>query len=236
MKLTTKFLIAISGLGLFYSFIRLFSGQGGSGLGDFFDALSFTCLIVFIAALVIILFNVRHLRKHIDTFLFLLIGLPMTIIIVKNVAASIDYNRTPDLSPKYPRPVTSKVYFQDSSRIAIQIDSLVELKNKNTGGVKVAHAFIDTIIYSQTGKQIFISYIQKFEPNDLGNDLDPAYLHANERDSIYWHLEEGAPNAVTMSGSYHDTISLKRELRKFYFNQYSFSDADSSKENYIWKR
>lgn len=236
MKRSTKFLIAISGLGLCYSFIRLFSAQGGGGLGDFYDGLSLTGLIVFIAALIIILFNVKRLRKHIDTFFFLLITLPITIAIAKNIIVYIHYNRTPDLVPKYPRPVTANVYFEDSSRIAAQIDSLVELKNRNTGSVKIDHAFIDTIIYSQTGKQIFISYIQKFEPNDLGNDLDPDYLHATEKDSVYWHLEEGTPNAYQMSGSYHDPTSLKRDLRKFYFNQYCFTDADSLKENYIWKR
>jgi len=236
MKLSTKFLIAISGLGLFYSVIRLFSGHGGSGLEDSFDALAFTCLIVFITSLAILLFNLRHLKKHVDTFLFLLVALPVTVMIAKNTIATIYYNRTPNLSPKYARPVTSKVYFEDSSRIAVQIDSLIALKNRSPGGVKIAYAFIDTIIYSQTGNQIFISYIQKFEPNDLGNDLDPAYLHADERDSVYWHLQEGTPNAVMMGGSYHDKASLRKELRKFYFNQYSFIDADSSKENYIWKR
>lgn len=236
MKRSTKFLLAISGLGFLYSFIRLFSGQGGSGLEDFFDALAFTCLIIFIAALVIILFNLRHLKKHIDTFIFLLVALPMTIIISKNVVANIEYNQTPNLSPKYPRPVTSKVYLDDSSRIAVQIDSLIALKNRNSERLKIDSAFIDTIIYSQKGDKIFVSYVQKFEPNDFGNNFDPAYLHADERDSVYWHLEEGTPNAEMMSGSYPDTKSLKKELRKFYFNQYSFVDADSLKENYIWKR
>jgi len=235
MKLSTKFLIVISGLGFLYSLFRLFSGQGGSGLEDFNDGLALTCLVIFISALVIIVFNLRHLKKHIDTFVFLLVGLPMTIIIAKSTIANIDYNRTPDLSPKYPRPVTSKVYFNDSARIAVQIDSLTALKNRNVGRIKIEHAFIDTIIYSQTGDKIFVSYIQKFELNEYGNDFAPAYLHADERDSIYWHLKEGTPNAVQMSGSYHDTLSLKNELRKFYFNQYSFLDADSLKGNYIWK-
>ena len=135
MKLSTKFLIVISGLGLLYSFIRLFSGQGGSGLEDFNDGLALTCLVIFISALVIIVFNLRHLKKHIDTFVFLLVGLPMTIIIAKSTIANIDYNRTPDLSPKYPRPVTSKVYFNDSARIAVQIDSLTALKNRNVGRI-----------------------------------------------------------------------------------------------------
>lgn len=236
MKLSTKFLVAILGLGLLYSTYKLFTGHGGGGLGDFVDGLGYTSLILFFSSLTIILFHVRHSRKYADTFLFLLLGLPMTIMAANGLVNSISYNRTPDLKPKYPRPVTPKIYFDDSSRISLQIDSLIALKNRNTGGTKIAYAFIDTIIYSQTGNQIFVSYIQKFEPNDLGNDFDPAYLHAEERDSVYWHLEEGPPNAVTMSGSYHDTTSLKKEIRKFYFNQYSFLDADSSKENYIWQR
>ncbi|PWT76086.1 MAG: hypothetical protein C5B59_07390 [Bacteroidetes bacterium] len=127
------------------------------------------------------------------------------------------------------------MFLEDSSRIAVQIDSLIALKNRNTGGTKVANAFIDTIIYSQTGGQIFVSYIRKFQPNDLGNDLDPAYLTADERDSIYWHLRDGTPNNVMMSGSYHDVASLKKEVRKFYFNQYSFIDSDSLKSNFFWK-
>lgn len=235
MKRSTKLLLTILGLGLFYCFFKLFTGQGGGGLGDFFDALALTSLILFITALLIILVNVRQLRKHVDTFIFLLLSLPITIGITKNIFASIKYNQTPDLSPKYPRPVSLKEYFEDSSKIAVQIDSLIALQNSNTGGVKVAKAFIDTIIYSQAGKQIFISYVRKFEYNELDNDLAPAYLSADEKDSIYWHLEEGAPNAVTMSGNYHDITSLKKAVRQFYFNQYSFLNSDSLKENYFWK-
>lgn len=223
------------GLGLFYSFFRLFTGQGGSGLEDFLDAIALTSLALFISSLVIILINARNLKKHVDTFTFLLIGLPITIAVAKNVIEKIHYNRTPDLLHNYPRPVSSKVFLEDSSRIAIQIDSLIALKNRNIGTTKVINAFIDTIVYSQTGRQIFICYIQKFQPNVFGNDLVPGYMSADERDSIYWHLEEGTPNKVMMSGNYHDFASLKKELRRFYFNQYSFIDNDSNKSNFFWK-
>jgi hypothetical protein len=236
MKLSTIFLTLLLGLGISYSVFKLFNGHGGSGLGDFIDGLGYTSLIIFFAALAILIFNFRRLKKHFDTLLFLFLGLPMTVMAAGGLIQNSKYNRTPNLAAKYPRPVTEKEFAKDSLRISVQVDSLVSLRNRETHGIKVVSSLIDTIIYSQTGKEIFVVYVQQFEPNHLGNDLDPAYLSADEKDSIYWHLKEGTPNAEMMSGSYHDMVSLKNAVRKFYFNQYRFLDTDSLKENYFWKR
>lgn len=239
MKRSTKLLLTISGLGLTYSFYKLFTGEGGSGLSDFFDGLGYTSVILFLASLTIILLillHVRQLKQYADTFLFLLLGLPMTIMAVYVLLDNMNYERTPDLTAKYPRPFTESIVKADSLRIAVQVDSLIALRNRETGGTKVVAAFIDTIIYSQSGKDIFVIYAQQFEPNHLGNDLDPAYLSAHEKDSIYWHLQEGTPNAEHMSGSFHNIADFKKAVRKFYFNQYLFLDADSLQENYFWKR
>jgi len=154
----------------------------------------------------------------------------------KGYIQNTNYNRIADLTPQYPRPVSAPVFIADSLTISTQIDSLIALKNRNTGGTKIAYGSIDTILYSQSGNEIFIVYANKFEPNDLGNDLYPAYLSADKRDSVYWHLKEGPPNASTMTGSFHDLKELKKEVRKFYFNQYSFLEADSMQKNYFWKR
>ena len=235
MKISTKFLLTSLGLGLLYSVYRLFTGQGGSGLGDFLDALAITSFVLSAASLLILLFNVRHLKKHIDTFVFLLLGLPLTIAIVKNVSENIKYNRTPDLSPKYTRPVDNAQYLGDSTHIQIAIDSLIAMRNRHTRGTKVKYAFIDTIIYSPKGDQVFISYVKKYEPNNLGNDLDTWFLSGNERNNIYWNLSEGKSGIPTLSGSFHNLESLKKEVRKFYFNQFSFNPKDSLKENYFWK-
>lgn len=236
MNLSTKFLATILALGLLYSIFKLFTGEGGAGLGNFIDALGYTSLVLFLAALIILIFNFRRLKKHVDTLLFLLLGLPLTIMMAVALIQDITYNITPDLTAKYARPVTQKEFAEDSFRIAGQVDSLVALKNRAPHGIKVSSSVIDTIIYSQTGNGIFVIYALQFEPNHLGNDIDPAYLSAAERDSVYWHLQEGTPNAELMSGSYHDITSLKNAVRKFYFNQYSFAAADSLKENYFWKR
>jgi hypothetical protein len=236
MKLSTKLLVAILGLGLLYSIYKFFNGQGGSGLGDFVDGLGYTSLLLFIASLIIIVLHIREINKYSDTFLFLLLGLPMTIMAANGLVHNINYNRTADLTAKYPRPFRRDIFLTDSLRIAVQVDSLIALRNRETHGIKVVSAVIDTIMYSQSGKEIFIIYAQQFEPNHLGNDLDPAYLSADERDSVYWHLREAPPNAERMTGSYHNIVDLKKAVRKFYFNQYSFLEKDSLKENYFWKR
>jgi hypothetical protein len=214
----------------------MFTGQGGSGLYDFFDGLAYTSILLFVTSLTIIVFRIRQIKQYASAFLFLLLGLPMTIAAVNGLVQNIYYNRTPDLKSKYPRPFNQSAFLADSLKIAVQVDSLIALKNRETGGIKVVSAFVDTIIYSQSGKQIFVVYAKQFEPNQLGNDLDPAYLSADERDSVYWHLQEGTPNSVQMSGSYHNIADLKKAVRKFYFNQYSFLETDSLKENYFWKR
>ena len=236
MKLSTKFLLTILILGLLYSIYKLFTSQGGGGLGDFVDGLGYTSLFLFFASLTIIIFHIRQIKKYADTFLFLLLGLPMTIMAASGAIQNFNYNKKPDLTAKYPRPYSQNVFISDSLRIAVQVDSLISLRNRQTGGIKVVSAFVDTIIYSQSGKEIFVVYAKKFEPNNLGNDLDPGYLYADGKDSVYWHLQEGTPNAEQMSGSYHNIADLKNAVRKFYFNHYSFLEIDSLKENYFWKQ
>ena len=236
MKLSTKILATILGLGLLYSIYKLFTGEGGSGLGDFFDGLGYTSFILCIASLTIMVINIRQIKKYADTVLFLLLGLPMTIMAANGLVHSINYNRPPDLTAKYPRPVSNKIFSEDSLHIAIQVDSLIALRNRETHGIKVISAVVDTIIYSQSGKEIFVVYAQQFERKDLGNDLDPAYLSADEKGSVYWLLQEGTPNAEQMGGSYQNITDLKSAVRKFYFNRYSFLGTDTLKENYFWKR
>lgn len=236
MKFSTKLLFSILGLGLFYSFYKMFTGQGGSGLGDFIDALTYTSIILFLTSFIIIVFHIRQIKKYADTFLFLLLGLPMTMMAANGLVQNINSNRKPDLTAKYLRPFSKNIFYKDSLQIVAQIDSLIALKNRETGRNIVVSALVDTIIYSQSGKQIFVVYAQQFESNHSQNDFHPAYLSANEKDSVYWHFKEGTPNAEYMVGSFKNILDLKNEVRKFYFNQYGFTETDSLKENYFWKR
>jgi len=235
MKRSTIFLVIVLGLGLLYSIYKLLTGQGSGGFADFFEGLGYTSLLLVIASLTIIVFNIRQVKKYAGTFIFLLLGLPMTIIGVNNFVDNINHNRSPNLTERYPRSVSSNIFLQDSLHIVVQVDSLIALRNRSTGGggIKIVSAFVDTIIYSQSGKEIFVVYVKQFEPSRLGNDLVPDCLSADEKESVSWHLKEGTPNAEQMSGSYHNIADLKRAVRKFYFNQYSFLEKDSLKENYF---
>ncbi len=234
MKRTTIFLIVLLTLGLLYSFYRAFTGTGGSGLYDFFDALALTSVVLFISSLLILVINYRKIKRHLDTLLFLLIGLPLTFMALKGTVESIHYNRKPDLTAKYPRPISYDQYSRDSLNIKMQIDSLIAIKNRNYGGADILYTVIDTIIYSQSGDQVFVSYAAKYGTNNFGNDLDPAFLSATNRTNDLWNLREGPPNAYTMSGSFHDLISLKLAVRQFYYNQYVFTDKDCLMKNYFW--
>jgi hypothetical protein len=225
--------MTILGLGLLYAFFRLFTGTGGGGLGDFFDALGYTSIFLFLTSFFILIFNIQHYKHHVDTFIFMLLGLPMTLMATEGIIKNINYSREPDLTVKYQRPVSYEKFKGDSAHIEVAIDSLIALRNRQTGGAKVQYAFIDTIIYSQTGDRVFISYIKKYEPNDLGNDFTPSYLYGDTRNPEYWDLEEVKYN---LSGNFQDTASLKRAVRRFYFNQFSFLDKDSSKDNFFWRK
>jgi len=231
MKKSTKVLIAILAFGLIYSFYRLFTGQGGSGLYDFIDALVYVSIALFLSAFFVLLFNIKQYKQHWDSLFFLLLGLPLTISAVMSTIENYHYNRTPDLSVKYSRPVSYEQYLFDSTNTKVAIDSLIALRNRQYGGADVLYAIIDTLIYSQTGDKIFVCYIKKFGPNTLGNDLDPGFLVADKRDSVFWQLKEARYN---MSGSFQDIESLKKEVRKFYFNQFSFLDKDILSKNYLW--
>lgn len=232
MTRSVKILTSILICGLVYSFYRAFTGEGGSGLGDLFDALMYSSIALFIVSFIIVVVNIKDLRNHWPTFIFLLIGFPLTLDFVLGVIAEEEYNRTPDLSVKYELPVTRAEYISDSTNIQLAINSLIALRNSEHGGPGILYGLIDTIIYSQNGDKIFVSYINKFEPNDMGNDLDPGYLGAAKRDSVFWQLREVSHQ---FGGSFHDQRTLKMEVRKFYFNQFSFLDKDSTKENYFWK-
>ena len=137
----------------------------------------------------------------------------------------------PDLSVKYELPVDREQYLFDSINIKIAIDSMIALRNRQYGGPDVLYGIIDTIIYSQKGDKIFVSYMKKFKQNDWGNDLDPDYFGAKGRDSVFWQLTD---IRYVMSGSFHDPQSLKLAVRKFYFNKFSFLDKDSASTNYFW--
>jgi len=232
MRQSTKILLLILVSGIFFSVLQLFIGKNGSGLGNSIDGIVITSVLVFFCALIILIYNYKKLKTEISAIIFLIISLPLTFLFLKGTLLKIESNRTPDLKAKYIRPVSSKQFIKDSLNIQNAINSLVKLRNEQTGGIKVEYAIIDTIIYSPKADKIWVSYIKKFEPNDYGNNYDTYTLEAEKRNIDGWELTEGSG----LSGSYGNIENLKYQVRKYYFNKYSFDPKNSKEENYFWKR
>ncbi len=232
MKHTSKFLTLILISGLIYSIYCLYTGHGGSGLYDAIDVLGYSSIILFISSLMILCFNIRHPSKQMGTIIFMFIGLPMTFMWILGTIENIHYNREPDLLPKYPVPVSKEQFVKDSINIKTALDSLVAFRNEHGNGPTILYALIDTIIYSQKGDKVFVSYMTKFEQNELGADIYPWFLFSDKRNSLGWQLVQANKN---LGGNYHDLPSLKKEVRKFYFNQFSFLDEDSTSKDYFWR-
>jgi hypothetical protein len=232
---SAKFLLWTLGLGIIYSIFKLLSGTGGGGLEDSIEALAFVSLLISILSFGIIILNIRKLKTQIIPFVFLLISLPSTIAVVKSQLLQYRQNRALDLTPQYSRPVSQSQYLGDSLHIKVALDSLVALENRITGGSDIDYGEIDTIIYSPTGNEVFIIYYFKYLKNERADDLYPGYLSGTERNPDFWNLREGKSNTDSYGGNYHELSKLKMNVRKFYFNNYSFNPKDSSKENYFWR-
>lgn len=166
----------------------------------------------------------------------LVIFILTSFLILPRLISEIYDNRQPNLTVKYPRPVSKNTFLKDSIYAKLAIDCLVVLNNRLYGGTDISYGILDTIIYSPSGNEILIIYANKFEPNDLENDLDPAYFSSNKRSkSNNWELETGLHNRTHFGGSYHTMEELKKSVRKFYFNEYKFKQSDSLEENYFWR-
>ncbi len=98
------------------------------------------------------------------------------------------------------------------------------------------HGLIDTIIILwKAGDKIFGFNMNKFEPNHLGNEIDPDYFAADAQDELFlanWS-EAKVLHELKFSrlGKFAESL-----VREFYFNQFSLLDKDSaSAYNYFLK-
>ena len=152
------------------------------------------------------------------------------------------YNKTPDLTKRYPRPIDDKTYKSDSVFIRATLDSLAAKSNRIflenpdlhmpglTDSAKVDN-ILDTIIYSPKGDQVLVTYMQKCIPSEESGEYFACMLRARVRKEDAWALEDYGG----VTGRSFDSAALRKDIRKYFFNQYSFVDEDSLEENYFWK-
>lgn len=226
MKWPSKLLLIIFILGLIYSFFELVTAQDGtSAYYDVTNALTYSSIILFVASLIVLLINIKHLKYHLIAVFFLAISTPLTVSGIKYSINYLHYNRNPDLSVKYNMPVSREQYLLDSINIKMTIDSVT---SENTTGI--VFSTIDTIIYSEQGGKVFVSYINKVK-NKWGYFYEPDYLVSDKRDSNNWEL---ADSHYVVSGTFDSMDEVKFEVRKHYYNNFRFLAIDSTAHNYFW--
>lgn len=196
------------------------------------EGITITNIIIFFTSIIILIFNIKRLKNHLDTFLFLSITFPLTWMSSNKYIEYLNYNKKPDLGNSYIRPIDQSQYLKDSSFVMKAIDSITNEKQHKYNDIKILSVILDTMIYSQDGNKIFIVFIKKCAPNNTVDDLNPDYLYGYKSNGEIWKLAEGSYN---ISGSYHDIKSLKYDVRQYYFNQFKFSGKDSMKANFFWK-
>lgn len=235
MKNIYKTYITIGVIFIIFSAYFILTDYGGSGFGNIIDLIFYCGTATFIVS---IYFFIKSILEKKFNWIFFIISL-ITFFFAFQFFGSKIYdlylNRNPNLNAKYKRPVDKKSFIKDSLNIQKAITELAKIKNKKSGGTDILYAKIDTIIYSENAKKIFIIYFNKFDKNFFGNDIDLYYLSADKKTNGFWQLEEGPPNSPNYSGSFHSEIEAKKYSRKMYFNRYRFGLKDSLKENYFWK-
>lgn len=227
MKTSLKILLPILILGAILTFLQLFHGHGGEEFDNFVNGLTYTSIIIELVSLILLLVHIKRLKENLEILIFVFIGLPFTVQFCYDKINKSYENRTPDLTPKYYRPIDQNQFQIDSLNADKALDSLVSMKNRLHNS-QITDAFIDTIIYSPKGDKILVVYIMNFDLSDLASS---SFL-ADEKDSISWNFETSNVADITYCS---DISSLKLEIRKSLFNHYVFADKDSLKDNYFWK-
>lgn len=117
MKRSTKLLALIFVAGLLYSLWTFAAIQGGGDFQGLIEGLYMTSLMLFFSALLILLTQIRNYKDHLDTLVILILSLPMAVQAMKGKMENRRYNRMPDLTNNYPRPVTKATFTVDSMNI-----------------------------------------------------------------------------------------------------------------------
>lgn len=236
MELSVKILLFIVGATLFGVIISPFIAPPG---GAYADYAAYFIIIGSISLFLASLFFIIIHRLHSDSlvsFIFpvfmLLLSLPFTIRKMVIRYNQYQFNRPPDLTPRYERPVDSERFLKDSIRVLNHIEKNVQRQNDRSGGPYILDVKIDTIIYSERGDKIFIAYAEFFEPNDWGNDVDVAYLIGESKEYGNWNLKTPV---VNIGGSYSSFEELKTQVRKILFHNFVFGEENQKSKKYFWR-
>lgn len=125
MKKSPRILLAIFVVGLTTSFIRLLTGTGGSGIGDFLDAIVYSSIILFLASIMIMILGFNQLKSNTTIWFFLLISVPFTFLYAYNLGFDKLINTTTPNDFLY-NAADGKDYSLDSLQLTLLVDSLIK--------------------------------------------------------------------------------------------------------------
>lgn len=131
LKSTIKILYFVLVAGILISVIRLFSGTGGSGLGDFIDSLIWTSVALFLSSIIVLLTNFHVYKKSGQLWLLLLISFPLSVKFANHAYIYSLVKLQATTTPEYyliNNPVNKKQYEADVRALTNHIDSLIDVK------------------------------------------------------------------------------------------------------------
>ncbi len=127
MKNSIKLLWTIFGIGLSVSIIRLLSGGGGSGIGNFVDTIHYMSIILFSITLFVLILDFKQLKSSISIWVFIIISSPFTFLYLYNMGFDKVVETTTPSEFKI-NTLSGHQYSYDSLKLTQLVDSLIQVR------------------------------------------------------------------------------------------------------------
>ncbi len=201
-KYGIKTLYGIIGIGIILCLIHLANDKGGSAFGNIIETLGFTSLVLFFATLILLIFNFKENIRKTNIWILLIISLPLSFQIVKNIGNEYYLKIIETTTPKeytYSSEVNYETYKKDKVKLEKLIDSLLRVKiierpselalryfnGKSYNDsierdwaidlpIKIQYkkSIIDTLFYSENGKEIIAGLLVNKTFNEYSRKIE----------------------------------------------------------------
>ncbi len=234
----TKHLYIILIIGLLLSIGSLNTGHGGSGLYIFFKFISITLLIVFVGALIIILKSFKKSKSNIHVWFLLLIGAPISIMILKGVIQNLYIEIVDTTTPKkYLNKVIVPLntYTKDTVVLKKVIFDYYNLENKiwkkhPNLQRKILALRIDTMIYGKDNKFVGLAIFDDY--NEYLKKLDSSSKPVSYQGECVIGFKKNDTIKITnILGPIITSVESRKDLKK-YLRQQFFKTLSLKKNNY----
>lgn len=244
-----KILYGILAVGIIISIIHIINDKNGAELGNVIDTFTITSLILFLATIIYILLSFKENIKKISVWFLLVLSCPLAIMSMTHITKEYSLKMTETTTPReflYNLKVDANIYQRDKVKIQKLVDSLIKVKTVEKTADLASRYFngktyndsierdwaidlptqleyketiIDTLFYSENGKEIIAGLLINKVFNDLKNypkggfDYEGRGFIFNEND-----FKPIKILAYSVSG-YDNYKSCSDRLRYFYLKK-----------------